>query len=181
MIVHARSIFLGSSTYSFTLTTRYERQSVSMQEQEPNSNTMNKKKEQSHPREQRNTTTLRTIQWHSSAHNNKTTSEREKTQKQDKRKARNSPRNVTASLPSNNRWSYVSATTMMGRITIWPSTTTGLSLIACIPGGGSGQRGGGEWGKRSKWVGGSNGAKAGIGYERRTKNMTQDEPNGGWW
>lgn len=45
----------------------------------------------------------------------------------------NSPRNVTASRPSSRRWSYVSATTIIGRISILPSTTTGRSLIACMP------------------------------------------------
>ena len=44
-----------------------------------------------------------------------------------------SPRKVTASRPSSKRWSYVRATTMMGRMTICPSTTTGRSLMVCIP------------------------------------------------
>ena len=43
------------------------------------------------------------------------------------------PRNVTASRPSSNRWSYVKATIIIGLITICPSTTTGRSLVACIP------------------------------------------------
>jgi len=42
-------------------------------------------------------------------------------------------RNVTASRPSNIRWSYVSATTITGLITICPLTTTGRSFVACIP------------------------------------------------
>lgn len=46
---------------------------------------------------------------------------------------RDVPRKVTASRPSSRRWSYVSATTMIGRTTIWPSTTTARSLIECIP------------------------------------------------
>ena len=47
--------------------------------------------------------------------------------------ASHAPRNVTASRPSNIRWSYVSATTIIGLITTCPSTTTGRSLVACIP------------------------------------------------
>jgi len=42
-------------------------------------------------------------------------------------------RKVTASRPSNIRWSYVSATTITGLITICPFTTTGRSFVACIP------------------------------------------------
>ena len=42
-------------------------------------------------------------------------------------------KNCTASLPSRRRWSYVSAKYIIGRITIWPLTTTGLSLMACSP------------------------------------------------
>lgn len=40
---------------------------------------------------------------------------------------------VTASLPSIRRWSYVRAMYIIGRITTCPFLTTGLSNVPCIP------------------------------------------------
>ena len=42
-------------------------------------------------------------------------------------------RNVTACSPSTRRWSYESATYIIGRITTWPSRATGRSSILCMP------------------------------------------------
>uniref|UniRef100_A0A6B0UJ95 Uncharacterized protein n=1 Tax=Ixodes ricinus TaxID=34613 RepID=A0A6B0UJ95_IXORI len=42
-------------------------------------------------------------------------------------------RNVTASLPSMSRWSYVRQMYIMGRISTFPATLTGRSKTACMP------------------------------------------------
>src|SRR5436305_8746364 len=42
-------------------------------------------------------------------------------------------RKVTACSPSTRRWSYESATYIIGRITTWPWRATGRSSILCMP------------------------------------------------
>src|SRR5919201_5883621 len=41
-------------------------------------------------------------------------------------------RNVTACSPSTSRWSYESATYIIGRITTWPARAIGRSSILCM-------------------------------------------------